>query len=159
MIMDLRHAVGTPRWARAAVVALGLVIGAAALWSARSPRAPRLSWLELEVASEASCFYGSAWNDGPVFVVRGDVASPLVFTRRFAWIDGCTWEATETLTPIGAGTYRYRYVEQPASCSDSPYPACTREGIVTARPAADASAPAPIAPTAHAGLTVARPVE
>jgi len=96
---------------------------------APSPAAYRLA---LETASDPICYYGSAWNDGDVFLSHdASDGRSVTLTSRYDFEDGCTWEATETLTPSGAG-YSYDYAERFVSCRSGARPAlaCARHGSV-----------------------------
>lgn len=100
---------------------------------AATPTAYRLS---LDTVSDPICYYGSAWNDGDVFLSHdASDGRPVTLTSRYEFQDGCTWEATETLTPNGSG-YSYDYSEHYVSCRPgaSPGIACARHGSVTVTP-------------------------
>jgi hypothetical protein len=89
--------------------------------------------LALETRSSPVCYYGSAWNDGDVFLTHDASDGRVVtLTSRYDFVDGCTWEATETLTPSGDG-YRYRYSERFVACRAGARPAaaCARTGTVS----------------------------
>ena len=94
--------------------------------------------LVLETESDPACYYGSAWNDGDV-ILSHDASDgrKVTLTNRYVFPDdGCTWEATEVLTPSGEG-YAYSYTEQPVSCPDGATAsiACPRRGVVAVVPA------------------------
>lgn len=77
--------------------------------------------------------YLSWWNDGNVRVeLEPGALPPMVFTAR-AWIDGCHWKATETLDPIDARHYAYRYEETLLRCRPGavPWRKTPRTGVVT----------------------------
>ena len=92
--------------------------------------------LELEVTQEGEdgCFYGSPWYTGAPETSRID--SSITFQTRYDYVDGCTWESTETLVPVGEGKFSYQYSERMLSCDEDSEPgyACARSGIVTAVP-------------------------
>ena len=92
--------------------------------------------LVLDTESDPACVYGSAWNDGDV-VMPHDASDgkTVAFTSRYDFQDGCTWEATETLTPSESG-YDYEYVEHIVECKKDSTPglACPRKGHVTVVP-------------------------
>ncbi len=92
--------------------------------------------LVLETESDPACVYGSAWNDGDV-VLPHDASDghTVSFTSRYDFEDGCTWEATETLTPSEIG-YDYEYKEHIVECKADARPglACPRKGHVTVVP-------------------------
>ena len=93
--------------------------------------------LTLATDSNPICYYGSAWNDGDVFLSHdaGD-GREVTLTSRYDFQDGCTWEAVERLTPDGASGYRYDYSERYVSCREGARPgiACARHGRVTVTP-------------------------
>lgn len=90
----------------------------------------------LETESDPACVYGSAWNDGDV-VMPHDASDgrTVSFTSRYDFQDGCTWEATEVLTPSESG-YDYEYREHIVECKADATPglACPRKGHVTVVP-------------------------
>jgi hypothetical protein len=92
--------------------------------------------LVLDAEVDPPCSYGSAWNDGDV-VMPHDASDgkTVTFTSRYDFRDGCTWEATETLTPSESG-YDYAYVEHIVECKKHATPglACPRTGHVTVVP-------------------------
>ena len=91
--------------------------------------------LELDAASDAACYYESAFNGGTVVLERSAVEGrPLHLTQRYQWLDGCTWEAEETLIPHGS-LFAYSYEEHVVSCDvgATPARACERHGIVSMR--------------------------
>jgi hypothetical protein len=93
--------------------------------------------LVLDTESDPVCVYGSAWNDGDVFIQHDASDGKTVkFTSRYNFQDGCVWEATETLTPSESG-YDYDYSEHPVECKRHARPglACPRKGHVTVVPA------------------------
>ena len=93
--------------------------------------------LVLDAESDPPCVYGSAWNDGDV-VMPHDASDgkTVTFTSRYDFQDGCTWEATERLTPSENG-YDYDYSEHIVECRRTARPglACPRKGHVTVVPA------------------------
>ncbi|MEJ7599567.1 MAG: hypothetical protein WKG01_16795 [Kofleriaceae bacterium] len=113
----------------------------------RSTRPPRLEEkrfrLELEVPDQSGIYF-TAWADGD-----GDSSDAIVphdgsdgkvvrFIRWFVWLDGCTREASETVTPTSARTYDYAYRERPLKCpagtSHDPGAPTPRDGKVKAFP-------------------------
>jgi hypothetical protein len=93
--------------------------------------------LVLETESNPACYYGSAWNDGDV-ILSHDASDgrKVTLTNRYVFPDdGCTWEATEVLTPSGDG-YSYSYTERPVACPDDAAAsiACPRQGVVAVVP-------------------------
>jgi len=98
--------------------------------------APQPCALDLAVERETSptCFFGSAFNAGALFVEQCP-GGETVWHEEYDFEDGCTWRATETLIPDGAG-FRYSYTEEIVSCEVGAIPAeaCSRTGRVTHRP-------------------------
>lgn len=89
--------------------------------------------LELDATDSANCYYDSAFNGGAVTVERAAVeGQPIHLTQRYQWLDGCTWEAQETLIPHGQ-LFSYSYEEHVVSCEIGAVPlrACERRGVVT----------------------------
>jgi hypothetical protein len=129
---------------RQAIVALGpktlvpvALVGSALLglgalfWPHSDPGVYRFT---LHAPVMANAIYVSAWNDGDVFVSHdGSDAKTLTFTRRADEHDGCRWQGTEVLRPIGARAYVYSYDEQILSCEPDAHPfvRTPRRGIVT----------------------------
>ena len=67
--------------------------------------------------------YLTAWRHGPVVApFEGDSLVPLTFTTTALVSDGCRWEGIETLEPIDAKRYAYRYEERILSCEDGAEP-------------------------------------
>jgi hypothetical protein len=98
--------------------------------------APTAYRLTLETRSNPICYYGSAWNDGDVFLSHdARDGRAVTLTSRYDFQDGCTWEAVERLTPNGSG-YSYSYTERHVSCREGARPgiACARHGHVTVTP-------------------------
>jgi hypothetical protein len=92
--------------------------------------------LRLDTTSNPVCYYDSAWNDGDVYLSHdaGD-GRTVTLTSRYDFRDGCTWEATETLTPRGRD-YAYAYSERLISCRPGKRHgrACARHGTVSVTP-------------------------
>jgi hypothetical protein len=91
--------------------------------------------LDLDATSDPACYYESAFNSGTVVLERAAVEGrPLHLTQRYQWLDGCTWEAEETLEPHGA-LFSYSYEEHVVSCDPGATPAraCERHGVVSMR--------------------------
>jgi len=74
--------------------------------------------LELVVEDEEPGYYGSQWNLGSPVVVDHDASDGAIvqFQRRWPFEDGCWWESTETLRPIGPDRYDYSYIDRAVSC-------------------------------------------
>ncbi|MCU1278229.1 MAG: hypothetical protein JWM53_1775 [bacterium] len=92
--------------------------------------------LVLDTESNPACVYGSAWNDGDVIMPHdASDGKTVTLTSRYDFRDGCTWEATETLTPSEGG-YDYEYKEHIVECRKNVRPglACPRKGHVTVVP-------------------------
>ena len=91
--------------------------------------------LDLDATSDPACYYESAFNGGTVVLERAAVEGrPLHLTQRYQWLDGCTWEAEETLIPHGS-LFAYSYEEHVVSCEvgATPARACERHGVVSLR--------------------------
>jgi hypothetical protein len=115
---------------------VGGAVAASAAPASRPTPLPNGYRLALATESAPNCYYGSAWNDGDV-VLPHDASDgkAVTITSRYEFEDGCTWEATERLTPQGSG-YAYEYVEHYVSCEDGAKPAsaCARRGAVSVSP-------------------------
>jgi hypothetical protein len=88
----------------------------------------------LHAPAQPNTIYISAWNDGDVFLDHdGSDGKSLTFTRRADEHDGCRWQGTETLSPIGPHAYIYSYDEKIISCEPEAHPfvRTPRRGIVT----------------------------
>lgn len=125
------------RWGGALL--LGGVFAASVGSSSRPTPAPASGYrLVLETESDPACYYGSAWNDGDVMLAHdASDGRTVTLTNRYDFEDGCTWEATEVLTPSSGEGYTYEYSERPVSCQDGATPAiaCSRHGVVAVVPA------------------------
>jgi hypothetical protein len=91
--------------------------------------------LDLDATNDQACYYESAFNSGTVVLERAAVEGrPLHLTQRYQWLDGCTWEAEETLVPHGS-LFAYSYEEHVVSCEvgSTPARACERHGVVSMR--------------------------
>jgi hypothetical protein len=91
--------------------------------------------LELDATDDAACYYESAFNDGTLRFDRSAIEGrPLHLTQRYQWLDGCTWEAEETLIPHGS-LFAYSYNEHVVACEEGATPAraCERHGVVSLR--------------------------
>ena len=114
---------------------LAVTVGGAPV-SLEPPSSAQSYRLVLDAEVDPPCSYGSAWNDGDV-VMPHDASDgkTVTFTSRYDFRDGCTWEATETLTPSESG-YDYQYVEHIVECKKHATPglACPRSGHVTVVP-------------------------
>ena len=145
--MLLRSPLALSAWrlvARRVLLVGGALVGSAVLavsiGGSPASLAPALGGqsyrLVLDTESDPACVYGSAWNDGDV-VMPHDASDgkTVTFTSRYDFQDGCTWEATETLTPSESG-YDYEYVEHIVECKKDSTPglACPRKGHVTVVP-------------------------
>jgi len=92
--------------------------------------------LVLHTVSQPDAIYLTWWRDGDVRVeIDPGALPPLVFTARGV-IDGCHWKGTETLQPIDARHYAYRYTETLLHCRPGvvPWVKTPRTGIVTVIP-------------------------
>jgi hypothetical protein len=116
--------------------ALAMAIGPMCPLSPSCPPTTGSYRLALQSESDPACYYGSAWNDGDVVLAHDNSdGRTITLTNRYDFEDGCTWEATEVLTPGGAG-YSYVYTERVVGCriGATPAIACARTGSVTATP-------------------------
>jgi hypothetical protein len=109
----------------------------------RPPRAEtRRFHLKLQAPRQGGIYF-SAWADDKDVVADKDASDhqTVTYHRNYIWLDGCVWEATETLTPVDATHYQYQYREAPQSCPDGATAAIgattPRDGTVTVHPASD----------------------
>jgi hypothetical protein len=120
-----------------ALLAVGVLAVAAGAPASLAPAVTGQSYrLVLDADVDPPCVYGSAWNDGDVVMPHDASDGKVVtFTSRYDFRDGCTWEATERLTPSATG-YDYEYTEHAVECKrhKSPGLACPRRGHVTVVP-------------------------
>lgn len=92
--------------------------------------------LVLDAPSEPGDLYLTVF-DGDVTIASHEPGLvPLRFETRAYLTDGCRWLGMETLTPMDAHRYAYRYDEAIISCEPGATPArkTPRTGIVTALP-------------------------
>ncbi len=92
--------------------------------------------LHLDAPVRADAIYLSRWHMGAVVATFDDgELAPTTFRQRAHIYDGCTWEGTETLTPISETQFHYDYSERRVSCdpdADLTLMVKTpRQGIVT----------------------------
>ncbi|MBX3157013.1 MAG: hypothetical protein KF773_13645 [Deltaproteobacteria bacterium] len=128
------------------VLAVGLIGAGAARASESRPPPKKVQeqgrfLLKLHVPSQAGIYF-SAWGDGDAVTDHdGSDGKRVTYRRRLVWTDGCTWEASEELTPVAADKYTYRYREAPLSCppgATADVGATTpRDGEVTVHPIPD----------------------
>jgi hypothetical protein len=145
--MALAPVLGTPlatawRTVGRPVVRFGgaLLLGGILSWSMMGKPRPQIGVsyrLELTVESndDPDCFYSSAWADGDVVLTHDqNDGKTVTLTNRYDFIDGCTWEAQEVLTPERDG-YAYEYREHIVRCQgDLRGTACPRHGHVAVVP-------------------------
>ena len=105
---------------RGLALGLGLLLGAGALGVSEHYRAHSYL-LELEGGRQAGMSYYSVFGPEPVVVNRTGDGTPLVYRSDFEWLDGCTWQSVETLTPDATG-YAYAYDEHLVACPDGVEP-------------------------------------
>jgi hypothetical protein len=94
---------------------------------------PHTRHLVLHTVSKPCAVYLTAWRNGDVELkTSSDELEPLTFQTRARVNDGCQWLATETLVPISATRYSYRYEEQILRCRPGarPYLKTPRVGYV-----------------------------
>jgi hypothetical protein len=126
----MQQALTSPVFRSLAVGVVVLVLSIAQI-SAKQPHARRLV---LHARSSPHALYLTAWRHGDVAMpYEGDKLVPLTFTTRASVSDGCRWLATETLVPIGAARYAYRYDETLLECDPGATPCIKtpRTGFVT----------------------------
>lgn len=105
----------------------------------RNPEVPKFH-LKRHVPDQAGLYF-TAWADGDVVTDRDPSdGKTVVYKRLLVWYDDCTWEASETLTPVAKDRYSYKYRETPVSCPEGKSPDGTTtplDGHVTVHPATD----------------------
>lgn len=126
-------------------ISLLLIGGAVALRGHPTPSAAAYR-LYLSAPEDPRCYYGSAWNAGPVVANKDPRSGRTTYVRQFQFVDGCYWQATETLVPMDNGAVFYDYEEHVLSCSPGSRPAatCPRQGVVTVEPASEDEAITPV---------------
>ncbi|HEX2573658.1 MAG TPA: hypothetical protein VH877_29175 [Polyangia bacterium] len=114
-----------------------LLIGGAVALRGQTPPSAAAYRLYLSAPEDPRCYYGSAWNEGPVVSTKDPRSGRTSYVRKFQFVDGCYWQATETLVPMDNGTVFYDYEEHVLSCNPGAVPAatCPRQGFVTVEPA------------------------
>lgn len=112
-------------------ISLLLIGGALALHRRPTPSGAAYR-LYLSAPEDPRCYYGSAWNEGPVVATQDPRSGRTTYVRKFQFVDGCFWQATETLVPMDNGTVLYDYEEHVLSCTPGAVPAaiCPRQGVV-----------------------------
>ena len=102
---------------RGFALGLGLLLGAGAL-GVREHYRPHSYLLVLDGERPAGMSYFSVFGAEPV-VVNHDASdgATVVYRSDFEWLDGCTWQSVETLTPDATG-YAYAYDEHLVACPD-----------------------------------------
>ena len=99
---------------------------------------PKKFRLDLHVPDQGGIYFSAWGNDEVITDHDGSDGQVVKYRRHYVWSDGCTWEATETLTPKSADRYAYTYRETPLSCpkgSTAATGAVTpRDGHVTVHP-------------------------
>jgi hypothetical protein len=117
-----------------AVVVGGLLLASSLALSRGHADSRRQVRLVLHTVSEPDAVYLSWWRDGDVRVeVEPGELPGMLFTCR-AWIDdGCLWKGIETLEPLDARHYAYRYDEVILRCRPGAVPdrKTPRTGVVT----------------------------
>lgn len=118
-------------------LALGTLLLAATVGGVLAHKSRHHHHLVLHTYSQPGAIYLTAWRNGPVLApFEGDELEPLVYTTTARVVDGCRWQATETLEPIDAKRYAYRYEEKILSCVEGavPFYKTPRTGTVTLAP-------------------------
>jgi hypothetical protein len=126
------HALTSPVFRSIAVagVLVALTLSQASHGATKSRHGRRMV---LHAPSAPNSLYLTAWRHGDVPVpFDGNELVPLKYTTR-ALIEGCRWLATETLVPVEAGRYSYRYDETLLGCEPKavPWNKTPRTGYVT----------------------------
>ena len=127
----MQQALTTPVFRSMAVGGVLLVLAISQGGAATKSHGRRLV---LHAESRPHALYLTAWRHGDVAMpYDGDELVPLTFTTRASVSDGCRWLATETLVPIGARRYAYRYDETLLECDPGATPCIKtpRTGYVT----------------------------
>ena len=118
--------------------AMGAVVAAALAFAPRAHSHVYEHRLVLSAPIEADATYLSVFTmGGPVTIGSHEPGlEPIGFETRAYLSDGCRWLGIETLWPIDATHYSYRYEEAILSCEPGATPArkTPRTGIVTALP-------------------------
>lgn len=116
------------------IVAAGLASMSPCRFAGRSPSSTGYR-LTLDAPSDPACFYATVFEEGRfvMMIHDGSDGRPVHFSRQYEWMDGCTWEASEALSPHGAALYSYLYQERVVACPPGATPAraCPRGGVVT----------------------------
>ena len=121
LLQPVEVGVGVRLGARGFALGLGLLLGAGAL-GVREHYRPRSYLLVLDGERQAGMSYYSVFGPEPVVVDHEPSSGhgggkPVVFHSDFEWLDGCTWQSVETLTPDATG-YAYTYDEHLVACPD-----------------------------------------
>jgi len=127
----MQHALTSPVYRVVAIAGLLLALTLSARSRADTPR--HEVQLALHTVWKPGAIYLSWWRDGNVRIeLAPGERPPLEFTAR-AWIDGCYWKGIETLEPLDARHYGYRYEEKLLRCQPGavPWHKTPRTGIVT----------------------------
>jgi hypothetical protein len=111
-------------------IALGGLLLAATIATVK-PSAPTHR-LVLHAPRQCGAFYMTAFRHGDLRLAIDDQSQTLTFRTRAEMNDGCRWQATETLVPVSAKRYSYRYEERLLSCEPGaqPYMKTPRTGYV-----------------------------
>ncbi len=126
----MQQALASPVFRSIAIGSLLLALTAAQV-RAKSHHTRRLV---LHAVAQPYTVYISAWRHGDLRISLDDKErTPLTFHTRARVNDGCRWMGTETLEPIDAGRYWYRYTETILDCEPdaTPYIKTPRTGVVT----------------------------
>ncbi len=92
--------------------------------------------LHLDAPVRPDAIYLTRWHLGEVRATFDDgELAPISFRTTAHIYDGCTWEGTETLTPMSATQFHYDYSERRVSCDPGAdlnlMVKTPRQGIVT----------------------------
>jgi hypothetical protein len=129
----MHQALTSPIFRSIAVGGVLLALSLSQLGAAK--RHPR--HMVLHAVAEPDAVYLTAWRHGNVPVpFEGDKLIPLTYRTLASVNDGCRWLATETLVPVEATRYFYRYDETILDCDPGATPCrkTPRTGYVTVEP-------------------------
>lgn len=129
----MQQALTTPVGRVALLAAAVLAMGAARVATTDHAVTYRL---HLDAPVRADAIYMSRWLVGDVIATFDDgELAPITYRQHAHIYDGCTWEGTETLTPISETQFHYDYSERRLSCDPDAdltlIVKTPRQGIVT----------------------------
>ncbi|MEO6950334.1 MAG: hypothetical protein ABI321_00870 [Polyangia bacterium] len=102
---------------RGLALGIGLLLGAGALGVSEHYRTHSYL-LVLDGERQEGMSYYSVFGPEPVVINHAALdGKAVVYRSDFEWVDGCTWQSVETLTPDATG-YAYAYDEHLVACPD-----------------------------------------